>query len=814
MIIKEDAMRKSFIAIMLILICIPVLSYAVDYPYPYYPLPEYSRAATFGTLALLQNPAALMENDDLEMMFMHSFNNDTFTGDNTMMMSRNGVGFAYQNYRLSVSPSISAYTLGISQRVARGFYLGTTYTFFKTEDGNPYHNDHFWNVGLIYRNVKNYSLGFVAENLRRMEFGGNDTEIKFTLSMGIRPLPKNLTISADWSWNESEAMSKGFLKGFVHARFKKGWGVFGSIDEDGAFGFGINFAFGYNQIGTSHSYNQDGKYMSGLLYSGYSYRPKGWLLPSKKKVLKLSLDGSYPETEQDIFFWQTKPQTFLNLIENLNRALTDERIGALAVEIKSAGLDWSQIQEMRRLFLKFRNAGKPVYLYLGALPGNGSYYLASAADKIAMRRVDALILTGLLAEVTMYKGTLDKLGVKADLVSHGKYKSAPEVVTRDSISEYFEEAVNLMMDDFYEVLVNDIASGRSMARDSLLALIDNGPYTSVEAVQTGLVDTTIYPEDFKDWIKANYDENGFIDFRTYSLHPPYDYNWGEPQQIAVLSIEGALVLGQNGRSWLFGETIGSNGILAAIKKCRNDDNIRAVVLRLNTPGGEGMASDIIHHELLKLKEKKPVVVSMGNQAASAGYHIASMGDYIYAEKASITGSIGVIYGKVDFSGLRDKIGFNTYHFKRGKNADFYSSSVGFSEEQYDKINSQVYSMYRDFIHSVAVDRGLSDEYIDSVGQGHVWTGLSARDLKLIDDFGGIWDAVAKARQLSGTVYEDVELVPMPVQKPRFLELSGSLMYAAKTLYTTVLGTTWAAPSGQPAGSGQYYYILPYLLKIY
>ena len=232
MIIKEDAMRKLVLSILL-LICIPVSLCAVEYPYPYYPLPEYSRAATFGTLAILQNPAALMENPDLEMMFMHSFNNDTFTGDNTIMLARNGMGFAYQNYRLSISPSISAYTLGFAQGISRGFYLGTSYTFFKTEDGNPYHNDHFWNMGIIYRNAKNYSLSFVAENLRRMEFGGNDTEIKYILSMGIRPLPHNLTISADWSWNESEAMSKGFLKGFVHARFKRGWGVFGSVDEDG-----------------------------------------------------------------------------------------------------------------------------------------------------------------------------------------------------------------------------------------------------------------------------------------------------------------------------------------------------------------------------------------------------------------------------------------------------------------------------------------------------------------------------------------------------------------------------------------------------
>ena len=300
----------------------------------------------------------------------------------------------------------------------------------------------------------------------------------------------------------------------------------------------------------------------------------------------------------------------------------------------------------------------------------------------------------------------------------------------------------------------------------------------------------------------------------YSQHRPYDFNWGEPQEIAVLSIEGSLVLGKSGRSWLFGETIGSKAILAAIKHCRENDNIKAVVLRLDTNGGEGMASDIIHHELLKLKEKKPVVVSMGNMAASAGYHIASVGDYVYAEKSTMTGSIGVIYGKVDLSELRDKIGFNTYHIKRGKNADFYSTSVGFSEDQREKLNSQVNLMYQDFVHSVAVDRGLSDAYIDSIGQGHVWSGLSARDLKLIDDFGGIWDAIAKARQLSGTVYEEVELTPMPVQKPRFLQFGESFMFAAKTLYATILGSSWNVAQTQYSQSGQYYFILPYILKIY
>ena len=810
---KEDAVR-NFLITLIIVISLTVIINAVDYPYPYYPLPEYSPAATFGTLAILQNPAALMENPDLEVMYMHSFNKETFSGDNSILLSRNGVGFAYQNYRLSASPSISAYTLAFARRFARSFYIGTSYTFFKTEDGNPYHNDHFWNVGIMYRNLKNNSLSLVVENIRRMEFGGDATEVKYTFSVGMRPLQNKLTIAADWSWNESQAMSEGFLKGYVHARFKRGWGMYGSIDEDGAFGLGINFSFGYNQVGTCHKYDSDGKYLSGIAYSGYSYRPRGWMLPSKKKVLRVTLDGSYPETDRHTFFWQTKTQTFLHLIEHLNRALTDERIGAVAVELKAPGLGWSQLQELRRLFTEFQRANKPVFIYLGNLSGNGSYYLASAADQIAMRRVDALLLTGLLAEVTFYKGTLDKLGIKADLEHAGKYKSASDLVSRDSISEYHEEAVNLLLDDFYQVISEDIAQGRGLARDSLLALIDQAPWTSEEAVQAGLVDTILYPEDFEDWIKAQYARSGFIGFGEYSSHPPYDETWGEPYQIAVLSIEGSLMRGRSGNDWLFGRTIGSDNILAAIKHCQDNKNIKAVVLRLNTPGGEAIASDVIHHELLKLKEKKPVVVSMSNVAASAGYQIASMGDFIFAEETTVTGSIGVIYGKVDLSELRQKIGFNTYHFKRGKNADYLSSSVGFDDSQREIMRSQLDLLYKDFVHSVAVDRKLPEEYVDSIGQGHVWSGLSARDLKLIDDFGGIWDAVAKARQLSGLVYEDVDLTQLPRQKAGFLNVWNGLFTTAKMLYSKILGLSWSGSVADFPKTGLYYYILPYMMKIY
>lgn len=258
-----------------------------------------------------------------------------------------------------------------------------------------------------------------------------------------------------------------------------------------------------------------------MLYSGYTYRPGGWLLPAPRRFLKVDLKGSYPETGKRAFFWQRPPHTFLELTRSLNRALDDRGIGGLYLNLEGISLGWSQLREVRELVKQFRRSGKPVYAYLGMLPNNRQYYLASAADGIAMRRYDELLLIGLLAEVTFYKGTLDKLGIVADLEHAGKYKAASELLTRDSISEYHRESLNQLLDDTYAAFLEEIADGRRLSGDSLQRLIDGAPMVSRDAIAAGLVDEVLYPDQVKEWQKRVFGGQRGVALAEYDRRQPY-----------------------------------------------------------------------------------------------------------------------------------------------------------------------------------------------------------------------------------------------------------------------------------------------------
>ncbi|MBD3218947.1 MAG: hypothetical protein GF310_11785 [candidate division Zixibacteria bacterium] len=805
---------KKALTIFIIILILPAYLISERYPYPYYPLPEYSGASTFGTLSIFQNPAALSVNPSMELMYLHSFNSDTFAGDNSILFSRKGLGLAYQNYKLSVDDAINAYTIALSGHITRGFYAGATYTFMKTDDGNPYHNDHFLDLGFLWRYRRDLSFGFVIENLKRMEFGGGDTEIEYKFSVGFRPLKERLTVSADWLWAENEAFSDGEFRGFLNLKIKEGIGILGSVDEHGNFGLGINLSFGYNQIGTYHNVSEDGKYRSGLLYSGYSYRPQGWVFPVKKKFLNLTLSGQYPETDDKDFFLAPDRTTFLDLVENLNRALDDEIISGVYVKLKSPRLGWAQIKELRNLFHKFRKKGKPVIFYLGQLSGNGSYYLASSGNNIAMSRVDDLVITGLLGEVTYYKGTLDKLQIEAEVYGAGKYKSAADILTRDSISQYHSEAVNKLLDDIYDQYVNDLAQDRGFSRDRMLTLIDNAPHVSEEALAAGLVDTMLYQDQISDWQESVFGTSNSISFAEYCARKPYRQRWGIPPHIAVIPVEGTLMSGSSGEIPFYGKTVGSRDLAGAIKYARKSGHIKAVVLRLNTSGGDGLAADELHRELILLAREKPLVISMGNIAASAGYHLASAGDYIYAQPATVTGSIGVVYGKLDLSGMRESIGLSTYHFKRGKNAGFFSWNTGFSEAQEEKLKHQLDLMYQDFVRLVAEGRGFTYDYTDSIAQGRVWSGYEAKNLKLVDEIGGLWDAVDKARQLAEIHDDEVEIVDFPKRPFQLFDFFNGFSYTANIMKTLMFGGDVFAESARDSGISSFYYIMPFSLKIY
>jgi protease-4 len=464
-------------------------------------------------------------------------------------------------------------------------------------------------------------------------------------------------------------------------------------------------------------------------------------------------------------------RTTRSLLDLLHDAKEDPAIVGLILRIEGYSAGWAKTQEIRQALLDFRARSKKVVCFSEML-NNKEYYLASAADKIVLYPAGYLNLTGLRAEIPFVKGTLDKLGIQAELEKRGKYKAAAELVTSDTMSTAYREVENSILDDLYDQMTTSLAQSRKLTPDEVKAKIDKGPYAATEAQKDGLVDTLLYYDQVDSLVQKLWGEKPReIGERAYHRREKGDEDdWGEPPAIAVVYASGDIIMGQSFTDPLTGmKVMGGNTVAAALKQAREDRGIKAVVFRVDSPGGDGLASDIIWHEVVRLREKKkPVVVSMADVAGSGGYYIACAADTIFAMPGTITGSIGVITGKVNAKGLYDKLGIKKEILTRGANADFFSSYRSFTDKQWEQLNRQIEADYRDFVHKVAQGRHKTDDEIHAIAQGRVWTGKQAIQNGLVDKLGGFEDAIACAKRMARIPEaKKVRIVTLPKGKGWF-----------------------------------------------
>ena len=739
---------KILILTGLILVLLVSTSWAVRYPALNYPHAPRSAASVHGSESVFFNPGSLRSTPGLNMMYYHSFNDSTFDGDNGLVFAKRGLGISYYKLHLDRDPSVSSWTIAFGSGFSRELLVGGSYTFYKT-DRQGYHNDHFWKLGLTYRPNRNLSIAAVADNLNRMEFDGVETSMKYTIAAAIRAADDRLTLAADYDFYQDEEFNEGSLRGLAEVKLKEGVWLNGHLDEEGAFGFGLTFAFGTSLAGAYVNYDDDQEFLNGVLYTGYSDHPRGYAAFEPRKHITLRLSGNYSEEKQRSFLWREGRMSFSELILGIEKISEDNNVNGLVLYIDHPRMGFAQLEELREKLLEFRSKGKTIAAYLSPLSGTGSYYIASAADKIAMQRVDALALTGLLAEVTYYKGTLDMLGIEAQIERVGNYKSLADLMTADSLSPYHEEAINAMLDDLWGEVASAITKSRRLDRSQLDELTDRSPMSSAEALEAGLVDTLLYPDEFQRWATGMMQNTSDESFHTYCRRQEYDNRWGNRDKVAIIPVEGSIVYGGSYNSLFTGKALGSSTLNRSIRTARNDKSVKAVVLRVNSTGGEVFGSESIWRELRITRESKPVIISMGNTAASGAYHLSIASDHIFSRRTTLTGSIGVIYGKANLADLREKIGFSTFHIKRGKNADIYRSSRGYSYEQRTKIKQQVELVYEDFVSKVAESRQMTYDDVDAIGQGRTWTGIRALDHGLVDEIGGVSEAIDAACTAAG-----------------------------------------------------------------
>jgi len=451
-------------------------------------------------------------------------------------------------------------------------------------------------------------------------------------------------------------------------------------------------------------------------------------------------------------------------------------VTAVLLEIDGLPAGWAQTQELRGWVKRLQRGGKKVYAHLRT-GGHRDYYLAAAADRVLLDPSGTLGVKGWAARSLYLRGTFDLLGVSPQFVKIAEYKSAPETYTQRKASPEARSMVRSLFDDLYRQVVRDLAADRKRRVGEIEKLIDDGPYVPTRALEVKLVDELVESGTLKAAAEKLADAQVI---RPSQLERVAD-RWPVGPAVAVIVVEGEIVKGESMTIPLLGRrVVGDETIVKALAAARASSSVKAVVIRVQSPGGSAWASDKIWSEARRVREVKPLIVSMGDVAASGGYYIACAGDYVYASPGTITGSIGIFTGKFDLSGLLAKLGVSGETLaERGKRAQLESFERPYSEEERRFVLSQLQYYYRRFLAAVGKGRKKTQDQIHEVARGRVWTGAQARSKGLVDEHGGMIDAIEEAKRRAGLAGRPVRLVVLPDEKRSLLGRALGLLGATR-----------------------------------
>ncbi|HXT71965.1 MAG TPA: signal peptide peptidase SppA [Vicinamibacterales bacterium] len=484
-------------------------------------------------------------------------------------------------------------------------------------------------------------------------------------------------------------------------------------------------------------------------------------------TLYLPLNAPFGELAPvSVFNLVNRRPTVAMTIDAIRKAKRDTRVKTLVITPSAAGALWGQVQEVRAALEDFRQSGKPVTAYL-EFGGAQEYYLASAADRVVLMPAGQLDLTGIATYELFFRGAFDKLGVTPDLLHIGEYKTAANTFTERNFTKAHLEMTKSLNRDWYDELVRAIAASRKKSVEEIRKVIDSGPFQPEAALAAGLIDQVAYEDELDD--KAPIQGTRRLEASSYQQAYVAGASSTAGAKIAVLYAVGTIA---SGKSTLDGSggVVGSETFVDWLRKVRVDSAVRAIVIRIDSPGGSAIASEVIWRELMLTRDMKPLIVSMGDVAASGGYYIAVPAHAIVAQPGTLTGSIGVVTGKFALGGALDKIGVGTGVVSDGKYADIYSPFRPFSAEERARIEEQLRSTYELFLSRVAEGRKTTKEKIDTIAQGRVWTGRQALERGLVDELGGLDRAIRLAKERAKLdVNKDVELLVYP-QEPSIFDI--------------------------------------------
>jgi protease-4 len=503
----------------------------------------------------------------------------------------------------------------------------------------------------------------------------------------------------------------------------------------------------------------------------------------QNSYLQISLGGGIPEYDPPDAFEEYFRGTSLDMKkirQSMKMATVDDRIKGVVLKIGFLRTGFAKLAEIQQLIENFRVSGKKVYAHFD-YGLTRDYFLASACDSIYISPGGNLFLTGIAAEVTFYKGLLKKLGVEADFEHVGEYKNAPDMYTRQTMSEYQREVIDDILDSRYNELVHTIAENRGFSPEKVRFFIEEvSGFSPEEAFEQGLVDGVKYIDEVKELLKGDSKRISQISATEYSLIDPSSVDLEGEERIAVIFCTGAMTGGEDGTDPVFGRTMGANRVIRDIKRAAESSSIKAIILRINSPGGSSLAADQIWHAVAEAQKEKPVIASISDIGASGGYYIALGADTILAQNLSLIGSIGVYAGKFSLKNLYEKIELNNVYIKRGKNAGIFSLNSKFTDSERIVIQRMIKDFYFKFVTKVADNRNRSYDEIDQVARGRVWNGLKGIDIDLIDMIGGLDEAIDVAKDLAGIEDETtIRLIYFPKSRSFFSQLFSRIYVFSK-----------------------------------
>ena len=715
--------------------------------------------------ALLTNPAAMCSSvrSAFYLSWDHSEANSERFG--TGLFAVPGFGIGYRAGRSPGIDRISHFLLGVGGARNATFSFGVR-TDRTTErlPGDATDSAWRWDLGALIRPASYLSIGAVGRDVTQSKLSGNVLTRNYTGGIGLRPLPGDmrtrLTIFADASAPEEHSWKDlATFHGGLWAEIVRGVqigaavdGPFHSFQSDRTFSFGVSLS-GTNGsfLGSRHLDRDDNFAGSTQAVQVVGSRQPTYAV--EHTLAKTSIGGAYGDESQSGLpipmigargFASVRP-----VLRELDNARKDPSVKGLLLDLSPIAAG-ALADEIRAHISGLRESGKPVVAFSREISNRGQYFIASSCDRIVLDQVGEVASLGMRVDIPYFGEMLDSAGIRFVKVAHGKYKTAYEELVRSHASEGQLESLNSILDDYNDHFLSLVAKERKLDRAKVEDLTNGRILSAEEARAAGLIDS-IGDERAARRILARLaemkGEPGTVSTRNWDDR---DDRWGRRAQVAVLWLDGTIVDGRSTRGFMGGNTMGSETVVSQVRALAGRRNVKAVVLRVDSPGGSGLASDEIWRAVQDLKKKgKKVVVSMSRVAGSGGYYIACNADKIVAEPMTITGSIGVLWVKTDTGGFYGRHRVHIETLERGRYMGITSGTTGLTGEEREMVQATADRFYRHFLDRVHTGRGMAVAKIDSLGQGRIWTGQQALESGLIDRLGGLDDAIALAKQLAG-----------------------------------------------------------------